>query len=213
MKVFHLIAIMSLIVISLTSISINSVRAQNLTEDFGEKTVYNLFGDKAFSYSVTATIETESNSGWIVGKSYSIYWTISLTYLNTSIYNSKDFYILFYHPNIVGIQDTIITNETFVSTTQIGTLYAQCAPTEKGNFEIKSDILAVYYYGNNNNQTGYWSQNVPIWITVTDNASDTSVNPLIYAGIGAVIGAVIVIIPTTIYLASKSKKNKLPAMT
>jgi hypothetical protein len=104
-KALVLIFILSIALV----IGVMPVRAKNtISKDFGQSSynailpAFNATGQELFAYNVTITIETEPSGQWVINKTYNISWSITLTYLDTSIFNSSTFYINFYGADPFG---------------------------------------------------------------------------------------------------------------
>jgi len=208
MKSSNLFAVLSIIALLVISEGATIVHAQTLSKDFGEQSFFNLNGDKGFSYYVKISVQTEQNGVWKVGNTYDVVWTISLTYVNTSIYTNNDFYLLFFEPSLANNQ-IVLQNDTTVRQGEDGTVSVEWTPTQPvSDYEISTFIGMKAYYNGQIMTGGLWIQNEPIWINIVNNQPEsTNPSPMepIYA-YAIVIAVVIIAIGIGAYAYTKRKK-------
>jgi hypothetical protein len=217
MKLSRLFAVLSIIVLFVISESVIIVHAETLTKDFGETNFnssdysgYNIF----CTIDVTATIQTEANGNWIENNTYQVNWTITITYLNQSIYDNNDFFIDFYNPE--NNDNTIlhtVTYETTVTPQESGTLSATFRPESGGrNFTLDSAFALKAYRNEGIISTGSWLQsfnNEPIQIIVENQSdNDHTITPYDIGNIflmAGILGIILVIAFVIGYLYRNKK--------
>jgi hypothetical protein len=219
----YLFGIMTLmIIVSLSSIVsvVNASVTREFDYDYYE-TWAGQYQYKDFSFHVKMIIETETNESWKPNNKYQIDFVITLTFLNESRVDASTFKIHFYAPALT-IDDylfdsassvyEIVRNETLVSQGQIGTItvkYSYGFPWNVQRLQVKSWIRFDAYDNVKGTILGGWTWNQPepIWIDLVNIESlntSNNINPLVYVGIGIVIGAV----PVATYQIYKSRKTK-----
>jgi hypothetical protein len=205
-----------MIVLFVISESVIIVHAETLTKDFGETNFnssdysgYNIF----CTINVIATIQTEANGNWIENNTYQLNWTITITYLNQSLYDNDNFFIDFYNPqNNDNTILHIVTYETTVNPQESGTLSATFRPESGGrNFTLDSAFALKVYRNEGIITTGSWQQdfnNEPVQISIEKRQSEPvnlSIDP-IYAYL-AIAVVIIVIGIGTFLLIRKGKRG------
>jgi len=85
-----------------------------------------------FSYQIEVDFQTEPNGKWILNKIYTLTYTISITYLNQSYFDSENFYVQFFEPDLSESGSRrnvdIVKNSCIVDQEQSGTLVARFTP-------------------------------------------------------------------------------------
>ena len=169
-------ALFSIILLLFISESALIVHAQVLTKDYGETNLYDSKGSVFCTIDITATIQTEPNGHWIQNKTYSVNWTIAITYVNQSIYNSSDFFITFSNPaspvydsveNPPAWQDTLTVTPEHSETMSVTE-----RPLSAGTSEFHSSFSWNAFTAKYNVEFGAWkpSSNTPkLYITVEPN--------------------------------------------
>ncbi len=180
--------IITLIVAS--SIHPYSAQTAKTAKEYSATTKYYAFGGGlyAFTYSVTMTVQTESQGEWLVGSTYQVIWRISIVDYNPAYINDTGkFYIRFYDP-VIKFYEPVLMNsgslnvtvsETNLTIGQDGLLEAQFTPDKAYNqADIQSSMTeSAYFQGQL--PTGQWDQNFDIWINIISNTPSPTQQPTI----------------------------------
>ena len=178
-------------------------------------------GIHGFTHKAEVNIQTEANGKWILDKTYTITFIISITYLNHTFFSPEAFHVIFFEPELdeqgwLRSLD-IVTNSCRVDETHSGTLVATYTPTKsfthlddesrtsytpKFSFKVFKNNEAVPY----DYVVWQWRGDHPISITFEEetNGIPDYTTPIIYICIGIAIVAV----PIGTYLIYKSRKSK-----
>lgn len=182
-KYFALALILTVAISGLSLITLKPANAQSetITKDFGEVSFNAYKTGVICKIDVTVTIQSEPNGNWIINHEYGIDWSIRLTYLNQSMYDSKDFSIVCYNPqNRIAMWEQMKTYNTTVTLQNEGNLALAFRPTIPWTFELDSFFTLTFYYKGNIVSTGDWVQpkNQLIDINiVSDQQANTTQTP------------------------------------
>jgi len=175
------------------SSAISMVNA-TITKEY-EYTSYSGSGAKGFSFRVRIVIETEGDNTWMEDKSYRIDFTVTLTYLNQSIFTPNEFYLLFYSASVFSFQTEKLVNSTKVDLWRDGTLslkFTNYVNVER--FQL-NPYLQYEIHDRNEKLNAWWSSNEPIYIDFKSSStpSPSLLSPeLIFMALGIVLGAVLI---------------------
>ncbi len=85
-----------------------------------------------FSYQVEVDFQTEPNGKWILNKTYALTYTISITYVNQSYFDSDEVYMQFFEPDLseqLWLRPVeVVKNSCIVDREQSGTVVARYTP-------------------------------------------------------------------------------------
>ena len=194
-----------------------SVKAETVTADFGT-TDFNCSdysGHNIYcTINVTGTVQTEANGNWIANNAYEVNWTITITYLNQSIYNNNDFSIEFYNPQnpiYSNLIQNVVVSDTTVTPQKSGTLSMTFKPESAiTGFKLDSAFALKVYDKENIVTSGSWLQSynnppIPINIVSSQQANPTPTVPELAT---LVLGiALAVVTGSLIIYKAKSSRN------
>jgi len=206
------------------------VHAENtISKDFGQSSynailpAFNATGQELFAYNVTMTIETEPNGQWITNKTYSISWSITLTYLDTSIFNNSTFYINFYGANPFGFPEAGASNfyggtlngiiiEGNISQQEPNLLLSDNYTTPNAPLTAIIDGTIPFVFYNNGQlvitpSLNSWGQPSPINIKIVAPTSMALFTPLTIVAITIVVIIAIVMVFLLIYSRHRETAN------
>lgn len=185
---------------------ISTVNA-TITKEY-TKDSYDVWGQMRFTYKVKINIETEADEVWIGGRTYLVSFTVTLTYLNQSMFPAFGFYIVFHSlGDIYGVEKReIVTNSTTVSLGQSGTVSVLATvPTTQTRVKIEPSLAYTLYVKNQFFEHGYWSSKEPIYIDVKSPSPPSPpflLSPELYMAIGIILG---VVLSGAFFIAKKRK--------
>lgn len=197
-----LLAFLLSVIIFASAISIVNA---TITKEY-EYTQYADYGAKGFTFKVRIVIETEADNTWLEQGSYNIDFTITLTYLNQSVSNPNQFYLIFKSPSVFSFQTDVVKSSTKVDLWNIGTL--SLTFTHYVNVDrFQLNPYLQYEIHDEGMLNAYWSSNETIYIDSKSSAipSTSLLSPeLIFIVAGIVIGAVVI----GSYFIIKTRKRK-----
>jgi hypothetical protein len=189
----------------------------NISKDFVQPE-YNAQGQELFAYNVKLIIETGTNGEWLFDKNYSISESLSLTYLNTSLYNSSSFYINFYalNPFEGGMAFFVGTLNWEISEGNI----TQQQPNCELAYYITTNAVRTEYIAGDFTWTAYdngqianytvpnnlWGTPTPIAINTVASTSTSLFTPLTILTITIVV--IIAIVMVFLLLFRRHRKNR-----
>jgi hypothetical protein len=190
-----------------------------VTCDFGETNFNAPQGGIFWTMQVTAIIQTEGDTNWIANNTYEVNWTITITYLNQSMYNGNGFSLDCYNPEN-PIYDTVlqhtVTYETTVTPQHSGTLSMTFRPESAPmDFKLASSFALKVYYKGNIVTSGSWVQpdqtfnGIPASISVENQpqvANPSPIEPICV--IAMIIAVVLIVIGIGVFAYRYTKRRK-----
>jgi hypothetical protein len=181
-------------------------------------TARDFYGNDAFGFKVTITVETEQNDVWFTNSHYFVTFTITLNYVNTSLYSytSVGTWMVFDKPSLEGLNATVPWVATYNKTTvYLGdsqALEMQCNPTSKGTASFTPGMDWTFVSNHNTTTiSGLWSSEEPMYIDVqasgTQPTSPPASSDLAYFAIGLIVGIFIAgVVSATLFVWTKKKR-------
>jgi len=170
-------------------------------------------GNKSFSFRIVVTIETEENGKWRFGNYYYTNLTLSLTYVNETQYDA-DFFRLLYHTPRLTVNDLpfghgvfeIVTEMTNVTTISNGTIAIKYKPDAADGKTLQLKPLIEYTIYDRDQGLVFepnWTPSEAIIVNVEEATSSPDYTNILTF---VIVGAVIMIILTGVYLTYRSRK-------
>jgi hypothetical protein len=210
---FPKLVFLGIVILLLTFEGLSIAHAQTLTNDFGTTnlTMDNSGHNILCTINVSTSIQTEPNGKWIANNTYEVNWTISITYLNQSLYDPNNFWIICNNPeNIIqnAVGQNVTTPQTTATPHMKGELIMIFKPSIPANFTLDSSFSFAVFYKGNKVTSGSWEQNAtyqPININVVNNQVSPSPTIPEFSLVGA-ISLLAVASVSLVYLRKKKGK-------
>jgi hypothetical protein len=181
--------------------SMLSIAHATISEEY-YYTARDFYGNAMFGFKVAITVETEQNDVWFTNSDYFVTFTITLNYVNTSLYSytSVGTWIVLDEPSLEGLNATVPWvakyNKTTVYLGDSEALEMQCNPTSKGRASFIPSMDWTFVSNHNITiSSGLWSSEEPVYIDVQTTGTQPSAPPalpdLAYLAIGLFVGALI----------------------
>jgi hypothetical protein len=176
------LAVLGIIMLLLTFEGLSTAHAQTITNDFGttDITADNSAHNIVCTINVSTSILTEPNGKWLANSTYEVIWTISMTYVNQSLFDPDIFWVIC-NDQENAVQEGVVQNVTTPQTTATpymkGELIALFKPTSPMNFALNSSFSFAVFYKGNKVTSGTWKQNAtypPINVNVVTNQTNPS---------------------------------------
>lgn len=215
----HLGGIMFLFCISLSLFFVPAVNA--VSERYYAD--WNLPFDKdsvGFSYRVDVDFQTEVNGKWVLNKTYTLTYTISITYLNQSYFDSDDFYAQFFEPELseqLWLRPVeVVKNSCIVDQEQSGNVVARFTPDQvfvhldeerstgyesRLNFKVYKNQEAIPY------DYVVWQWMADYSLPITFEEEQTSTEFDIFSLSIVFLGATVIVASSIGYLIYRKRKN------
>jgi len=204
-----------LIVVLLIPLLFPTVNAAPIVKEYAADFIYGVSRDKGFSFKVRVAIQTEPNGKWRYGAAYTQDVTISLTYVNESMFNVNNFKVLFHSPRlrVNGLTFGHGTYEILSSSAEVkpnssGTITIKYVPSAQDGQQIQVEYLIEYTIYNNDQA---WSLE-PSWVSpeAVNIEIETSTPPPEYPNIilYAAIAIIVLSVSVGTYFVYKSRKSK-----
>jgi hypothetical protein len=213
MKLRKLVALLLVFCLAYSTLSIAHA---TISKEY-DYTARDFYGNAMFGFKVTITVETEQSDVWFADSHYFVTFTITLNYVNTSLYSytSVGTWMVFDEPSLEGLNATVPWAATYNKTTvylgDSDALEMQCNPASKGRASFTPSMNWTFVSNNNITiSSGLWSSEEPIYIDVQTTGTQAPSLPaspdLAYLAIGLIVG---IFITGAVSAALWTKKKKV----